>query len=404
MTPCLVALVFASVDGGQEYPAPLPDAGLPQVEHPSDAGAPARAPATVDAKWGEGVHFKAQDFSLQLRGRVQARAEALVPTEGAPTTRLNQLLIRRARLSLTAKYTDAWVMTVQLAFSALDMEADAPNVLRDAHLTWQGLRDLNVRFGQTKVPYGKQRVVSSGNLQLVDRSIVVAELNLDRDVGLQLRSDDLFGLGGRLAYALGVFGGDGRNRFGTNVGLLYVARVQVSPFGRFDDLVEGDLERLERPRLAIGLAAARNVATARQRSTFGTTFRNGWTTYDHLAADVLFKWRGVSLISEVLWRDAEFEQLVGASSTEWARSAWGYFVQAGFVPVPHFEVSARWGQLRPLAGTDPSLKHQRELGVGVGWYPMRHDLKLQTDFFWLPVGERFEVGTFQLRAQLQLSF
>ncbi|MCA2980418.1 MAG: porin [Myxococcaceae bacterium] len=401
MTPLLLATLLASADGGLELPALSPAAPAPAAA--TAPSAPPGTRATVDARFGEGVTFKAQDFSLQLRGRVQARAEALVPTEGAPTTRLNQFLIRRARLNLTAKYTEAWVMTVQLAFSALDMEADAPNVLRDAHLTWQGLRDLNVRVGQTKVPYGKQRVVSSGSLQMVDRSLVVGELNLDRDVGLQLRSDDLLGLGGRLAYAVGVFGGDGRNRFGANVGLLYVARLQVSPFGRFDDLVEGDLERLERPRLAVGLAAARNVATFRQRSTIGATFKTEPTTYDHLGADVLFKWRGFSLMGEVLWRDAEREP-VGAPTLEWPRSAWGYYVQAGVVLVPQLEVSARWGQLRPLPATDPSLLHQRELGVGLGWYPLRHDLKLQTDVFWLPVGERFDVGTLQLRAQLQLSF
>jgi hypothetical protein len=239
---------------------------------------------------------------------------------------------------------------------------------------------------------------------MVDRSIVVSELNLDRDVGVTLRSDDLFGLGGRLAYTLGVFGGDGRNRFGTNVGLLYVARLQVSPFGKFDDLVEGDLDRLEKPRLAFGVAAARNVATVRQRSTIGSTFKNGTTTYNHLAADLTFKWNGFTLASEALYRQAERDQLAGATSTEWARSGWGYFVQVGYAPVKNFDVSARWGQLRPLGETDPSFRHQRELGVGVGWYPMKHDLKLQSDFFWLPVGERFDVGSYQVRAQLQLAF
>ncbi|MBL8917400.1 MAG: porin [Myxococcaceae bacterium] len=384
-------------DGGVTEPV---DAGVATV---ADAGAP-RAPVTLTAKWGEGVVVKAGDFSLQVRGRVQARAEAIVPTEGSTVNRLNQLLIRRARLSLIAKYTDAWTMTVQLAFATLDMEPDAPNVLRDANLTWSGLRDLNVRVGQMKVPFGRQRVISSGNQQMVDRSIIIGELSLDRDVGILLRSDDLFGLGGRLSYALGVMGGDGRNRLGTNVGLLYVARAQVNPFGKFDDLVAGDLERLEHPRLSIGLAAARNVATVRQRSTIGTTFRNGALTYDHLAADLLFKWRGFSLEAEALLRFAERPNLIGSSTTEWARAGWGYYAQAGYSPVQAFEVSARWSQLRPFVGTDPSFRHQRELGVGVGWYPKKHDLKLQGDFFWLPVGERFDVGSFQVRAQLQLAF
>ena len=404
VTLTLLTLLAQTGDGGPETPpSPAVDAGVTVVA-PTPATPPKAPHASVDAHWGEGVTVKSGDFSLSIRGRVQARAEAIVPTPESTVARVNQLLIRRARLSLTARYTDVWTMVVQLAFSVLDMEPDAPNVLRDAHLTWSGLRDLNIRVGQTKVPFGRQRVISSGNQQMVDRSIVVGELNLDRDVGILLRSDDLFGLGGVLSYTLGVMGGDGRNRLGTNVGLLYVARAQVNPFGKFDDLVAGDLGRLEKPRLSIGVAAARNVATVRQRSTISTTFKNGSLTYDHLAADVLFKWRGFSLEAEALLRYAEQPSLVGATTTEWARAGWGYYVQAGYVPIEAFEVSARWGQLRPFTGTDPSFKHQRELGVGVGWYPKQHNLKLQSDVFWLPVGERFDVGSWQVRAQLQLAF
>lgn len=401
VTFTFLSLLAQTGDGGPETPLPpAVDAGVTVV-----APTPPKAPhASVDAHWGEGVTFKSGDFSLSIRGRVQARAEAIVPTPESTVARVNQLLIRRARLSLNARYADTWTMVVQLAFSILDMEPDAPNVLRDAHLTWSGLRDLNIRVGQTKVPFGRQRVISSGNQQMVDRSIVVGELNLDRDVGILLRSDDLFGLGGVLSYTLGVMGGDGRNRLGTNVGLLYVARAQVNPFGKFDDLVASDLGRLEKPRLSIGVAAARNVATVRQRSTISTTFKNGSLTYDHLAADVLFKWRGFSLEAEALLRYAEQPSLVGATTTEWARAGWGYYVQAGYLPIEAFEVSARWGQLRPFTGTDPSFKHQRELGVGIGWYPKQHNLKLQSDVFWLPVGERFDVGSWQVRAQLQLAF
>ena len=156
-------------------------------------------------------------------------------------------------------------------------------------------------------------------------------------------------------------------------------------------------------------AAAGDVLAAVHRAPapFIMPYRGGeWPilTYDHLAADVLFKWRGFSLEAEALLRYAEQPSLMGATTTEWARAGWGYYVQAGYLPIDAFEVSARWGQLRPFTGTDPSFKHQRELGVGVGWYPKQHNLKLQSDVFWLPVGERFDVGSWQVRAQLQLAF
>lgn len=425
-------LLAGAAEAGTPAPAPhAPDAGAlaapsttepdvvqrepvpsPAVTSPAGAsatptapsGTPAPAPPTVAAAWGQGVGFSSGDFSFTLRGRVQARAEAIVPGEGSEVNRVNQLLVRRARLVLQARYTEAWSMYVQLSFATLDMEPDAPNVLRDAYLTWSGLRDLNVRVGQMKVPFGRQRVISSSAQQMVDRSLVVTELNLDRDVGAFLRSDDLFGLGGHLAYAIGVMGGDGRNRLGGNVGLLYVARVQVSPFGGFDDLIAGDLERLTRPRLAIGVAAARNVATVRQRSTLGPTFRGRTVTYDHLAADVLFKWRGFALEAEALLRATDTPAPADPTSAEWARPGWGYYLQAGYAFPRAFEVSARWGQLRPLTGGDPTFLHQRELGAGLGWYPKAHDLKLQSDLFWLPVGERLDVGSWLWRVQLQLFF
>jgi hypothetical protein len=247
-------------------------------------------------------------------------------------------------------------------------------------------------------------VVSSSALQMADRSIVVGELNLDRDVGLTLRSEDLLGLGGRLHYALGVMGGDGRNRLGTNAGLLYFARVQVNPFGKFEELVEGDLSREAKPRLALGVTLARNNDTNRPRSTIGTPFKNGTVSYDHAAVDLVFKLRGFSLASEALYRKANKEELVGATNSEWARSGFGYMVQAGFLPVDHFEVSARWGQLRPFAGTDPKFHHQRELGGAVSWYPEKHNLKVQADYFYLVTGEDFGVGAHQGRVQLQLYF
>jgi hypothetical protein len=187
-----------------------------------------------------------------------------------------------------------------------------------------------------------------------------------------------------------------------NPGLLYVARLQVAPFGGFDDLVECDFERSAKPRLAVGFAVAHNQDTNRSRSTFQTVLNNGFVSYDHLTADLIFKWRGLSLSAEVLWRQANRNVLPGATD-EYSRSAWGYFAQAGWMFLPNFEVNARWSDLRPFSGTDPKLVRQTELGGGFGFYPWKHDLKLQADYFWL-AGNRLDVGTHQVRLQLQVFF
>ena len=384
--------------------AAAPPTLLPAPELPS-AAAKAASPL-LSAKWGKGVAFRSPggDFELSLRGRMQLRGTFAFPGEGSTGKRYDEFVVRRARLVVRARYTEEWHAYLQLAFSNQDMEPDAPNVLRDANATWARFRDLNVRVGQMKVPFDRQRVISSSAQQFADRSIVVGELNLDRDVGLQLRSDDLFGWGKRLSYQLGVFSGDGRNRLAAAPGLLFVARVQLAPLGGFDDFSDTDFERSSALRLAVAGAYARNNLTRRDRSTFSTTLKNGFVTYDHATADLLLKWRGLSLLSQFLWRQADRDRLDGADgSVEWTRSALGYFVQAGFLTPWGVEIAARWGDLIPAPGTSPALHRQRELGGALSWYALGHDLKLQVDYFYLP-GLDFAAGNHQLRAQLQLYF
>lgn len=79
--------------------------------------------------------------------------------------------------------------------SLLDMYADMPLLL--------GTR---FRFGQTKVPYGRERLVYSRDLQFSNRSQVNSTFTLDRDVGgIAYGNVDMFTL------AVGLFAGGGRD-------------------------------------------------------------------------------------------------------------------------------------------------------------------------------------------------
>jgi hypothetical protein len=238
---------------------------------------------------------------------------------------------------------------------------------------------------------------------------VVRELTLDRDLGLTAWSDDLFGLGHRLGYSLFLGGGDGRNRLGAQLaGPLAVLRLTVRPFGAFDDDVEGDLSREWRPRLALGVAGAYNLRTARAQSTFGSTFTLGAVDYGHFAADVVFKLGGFSLLAEAVVRKAERDVLQTATAREYTRSGWGYFVQAGFMVSRHVEVTARWDELFAFPGTDPTLIHLaatqgRQLGGGGNVYLNGHALKIQADYFygWGVVGG---AGRHAVRLAIDASF
>lgn len=370
--------------------------------------------ARVGVESGRGVTFTAADgsASMNLRGRIQLRDTLRSDAEGES----NELHVRTVRLHLQGHtLAPEFRYGLQLALGGRDFDAEHPSPVFDAWVEYAGWRDLHLRAGQFFVPFDRARTIREFALQLVDRPDVVSELSLDRDVGVKLHSADLFGLGGTLAYEAGVFGGEGRNRFGPSrpaAGLLYVGRIAYRPFGAFDDDIEGDLDREWRPRLSAGLAAAYNRGTRRSRSTHGPALVSGTTDYLHGAADLVFKYAGFSFLGEVLvrsarrsFREAEVDgQLVRA----WSREGWGFLAQGGYLFTRRLEATARYGELRARGATDPEFEtavreQGRELAAGLNAYLNRHFLKLQADLS-LKWGDDIGQATRLARVQLDATF
>lgn len=391
---------------------PLAVVGLLSWPALADETAGAPAPSRTEATFGKGATFMSGDerFTLQMRARAQLRYTATREDEGDGVT--NEFVVRRLRLLFRGRFFDPTLeYYIQLGLSYQDMEPDRLVPVRDAYVTWSPLRDLNFRFGQMKVPFALQRRVSSGSMQFPDRSLVMSELNLDRDTGMTLFSNDLFGLGSRLGYQLGVFGGDGRNRTFADAGVLTVARLQFKPFGGFDELVEGGFERAEAPKLMVGAAAAYNAGTRRSQSTIGDVYTHARFDYTHLEADGTFRWKGLTLQAEWLYRRADKNEVAttlddGSVLKELSRSAWGAYVQGGYAWSEHAELVARYGELHPLdaaAGNAAKLR-QKELGVGLNWYGQGHDFKVQSDLFRVSGDELFADGEWRFRSQMQFWF
>lgn len=388
----------------------LAQAVSPVDAAPAPAPAPSPAPPSLEAGLGKGATVRSGDgrFTLNLRARVQIRATVAGSprSDDDPTS---EMAIRRMRLVLQGQALGpSLTYYLQLGFSNQDMERDLRIPVRDAFLVWSPLSSLSVRAGQMKVPYGRQRVNSSSALQMVDRSLVVNELNLDRDVGVSLFSKDLLGLDGRLGFNLSLFGGDGRNRLGGPLGYLYVARIEAWPLGPFDDYVEADVQRQKRLRLAFGAGVAYNQKTSRPRSTIGDPYPSGaHFNYLHAGVDACLKFAGLTMVGELMVREANVDQRTvevdDAPVVVASRSAWGGYVQAGQMLAERLELAARYGQLRPKRGTDPTLAKSHELGGALSYYVMAHDLKVQGDYFYLPI-DGFGEGVHQGRVQAQLYF
>jgi hypothetical protein len=389
------------------------DAAAASPPAPVAPAHPAEPAATVTARLGRGFEVRSADgrFSMNIRGRAQLRYELVTDSfRPGEANGSSTFMARRVRLLVQGQlFNEDWNYYVQFGFSNRDTESDLRLPLRDAYMTWSGVRDMNVRFGQGKVPTGRQRVVSSSALQMPDRSIITNEFNLDRDVGIQIFSNDLFGLDGRLGYNLGVYGGDGRNRTGGDFGMLYVARVSFLPMGRFDDFIEADVTRSAEPHLAISASGVINMNSVRYRSTFDRTYTLGSFDFAHGGFDAQFKWRGLSVQAEAFVRTVIGSRRSYVDSTdplnvvtETARTGAGYYVQAGYMLNDHAEVVARWGEMRPFTSVTNALPQEGELGAGFNWYFQRHDFKIQADYFYYYDGDFSDrAGEHGLRIQSQ---
>jgi len=367
----------------------------------------------ITYKPGSGLSATSADGDFALDTRV--RAQFLYEVEEAGGELTESIQIRRARLQMQGhafgKHNE---YKMEIAVSPSDMgmkdgQGPVTSPLLDFYFDFDHVRDLSLRVGQYKIPFSRQRVVSSGNLQLVDRSIVNSEFNLDRDLGFDVRSKDLLGLG-LFRYYAGIYGGQGRNDNTSNdFGMNYLARVEVLPFGMFDDYEEGDFHR-EDFHLALAGAVAYVDNAPRNRGILGSVPEDGGTTDVKTASfDLAANWAGFSLRSEWMWRQgdrtpgAAVDDAGAVIPTEDPRDGWGGMVQAGYlIPRSRLEVAARYGLVEP-AGTS-SLDASTELGGGLSYYFARHPFKLQADYFRLtetPAGGPEEEAH---RVRLQLQF
>ena len=295
--------------------------------------------------------------------------------------------IPRARTEIAG-----WLYSERLRYEAQFDWAEGPE-LQDLYLALNLSRDgtLEIKIGQFKVPFSRQRLTSSGSQQFVDRASVVDEFAEGRDTGVQLRG---VVAGKRVEYRLGAFNGAGQNSLADGGGVQYNGRVVFQPFGELE-YAEGDVGGSSVPLLAI----AGNVEHNAARHLSGAEGR----TCSIVGTDVALHYRGLSILGEVYQRSLSHETEPTARST-------GYFIQAGYFVIPRrLEFAGRlsaWESDEPaeLADVRPaSQAAQREAGFAVGSFLSNHNLKLQSDVRRLE-GPGMPGRAYEVRVQFQVVF
>jgi phosphate-selective porin OprO and OprP len=310
-------------------------------------------------------------------------------------------LVRRSRLKFNGyAFTPKLKWKVELGLTNRDISGgDTPehkNVARmilDAWVDWNFAGNFALKVGQGKLPGNRERVISSGNLQFVDRSRVNSRFNIDRDFGLQLTHHYTFGKNFYIKKWAALTQGEGRDiTAGFNGGFDYTFRVEMLPMGKFKskgDYVGASIKKEDKPKLSIGATYDINTNAIRQRGQLGSfiTDANGdyaGKTLKTVFIDMMFKYKGFSMMAEYADKktaDGDFiaydDNGIGVGQFYTGK---GLNVQAGYLFDNNCEFALRMTSIRPDHRIDASVgANENEYGIGFSKYFVGHKLKVQTD-------------------------
>ena len=340
----------------------------------------------------QGLELRSADgsFTARVNGRVQLRFTS--PFASAPRTpehftRADEadVRVRRARFKMSGQAGASWI---RYKYEHDLVDGRLLDLRFDVGPEW-----LRLRAGQWKVNYSRERMDSSGDQQLIDRSIVNRWFTLDRQKGAMAV--------GRIAksslvdsqYAAGVFTGHGRNldpAFPTPSAAadgspLWVLRYQWNPVGGGVAISQSDIERDPTPRLSLAVAAAGNRSRFTRFSSGGGGQLDGFEIgapgrygVRQQLAEVAFKYRGVSIQQE--WHAKRILDTETGVRTPMR----GGYIQAGLFPhewrrgIPEqLELAGRFAFVDP--NTTRSSNLLRELTFGANWFFDGHSNKLTVD-------------------------
>jgi hypothetical protein len=306
-------------------------------------------------------------------------------------------LIRRARLKFNGHTLKKRVhFKFEMGMSNRDISGgDAgefkktSNLILDAVVKFNVVENLWIWVGQTKVPGNRERVISSANLQMVDRSMLNSKFSLDRDFGIQLRHKVKIGKTFIMKEYFSFGQGEGRNITSGNLsrgGFSYTGKLEFYPFGEFKskgDYKGGDLKREQKPKLAVAVAFNYNDNAVRERGVLGSFVTDGAGDYvskdmTTWFADLMFKYKGFSFMAEYAKRSAGDAYAYDSGNNVVGTYYLGQSLnlQTGYLFKSNWELSARTTFLQPDVKVSGS---ENEYALGVSRYIFGHQLKVQAD-------------------------
>ena len=345
----------------------------------------------VEENWkidygSKGFELRAPDnkYLLQIQSRLQFRFAT--PSDNDPVTfndfndQQNSVFkINRSRLKVGGHAYQPWLKYYW------EYELGRSNLL-DFRVMIEKWEWLNLKLGQWKVEFSRERRISSGGQQLVDRSILNRNFTVDRQQGVELygRLRDKGALD--FSYWAGVFTGTGRGaRDNDDKNLMYFGRLQWNFLGEALGFKSVDFEIHQKPAAIIAVAGVTNRSSFTRFSSAGGGVLAGFEEQNpgqyrmnQVNLETALMYKGLSWQSEF-----HTKEIVDHFNNKQTSTLTGYYLQAGYLahqsinwwPEP-LEIAARYAHYDPSEVSDYNLD---EVSLAFNWFFKQHKNKLSME-------------------------
>ena len=286
---------------------------------------------------------------------------------------------------------------------------------------------LQLRVGQWKINYNRERVDSSGKQQFVERSIVTNTFTVDRQMGAMVYGHLAPGTLLDSRYYVGVWNGSGRGEANDDKHMMYMGRFQWNFLGRDLKWTQSDIKYHKQPAGSAAFAAYTTQGKCTRWSSSGcgtlgfpnsaglpytsdSNASNGQFKVSGMMEEFAFKWRGLSIQHEYHWKEVEDNNLAEGTPGR-KTNLMGSYAQIGYFPhylipiIPKpLEIAFRY------AFVDPNVSAKNDklsaYTTAINWFFAGHRNKLTLDVTWFtlaqPVGK--DLNEQQVRLQWDVSF
>ncbi|MDQ7961494.1 porin [Flavobacterium lindanitolerans] len=337
--------------------------------------------------FGRGLGLTSPDslFQLNIRFRMQNRV-TYIQNEGEDAAYDGQ--IRRLRLRFDGYVGNPkFLYALQLSFAPGDVgeieEGENINIIRDAVVYYRPNKSWSFSFGQTKLPGNRQRVNSSGGLQLTDRSINNAKFTIDRDFGFQAHYLNDYAEKFSYNVKTAVSTGEGRNWTKSNDnGVALTGKVEILPFGAFSKdgvYFEGDIAREKKPKLMLSAAFQQNNHARRTQGQLGDDLFEQ-RTMKSVMLDAIVKYDGWAAMSSYMSRTANNPVTVNPEDIQDIKYVFvgsGMDYQLSYLFPTNYEIIGRFSTQKVHDDIRQYAPNAKQYSIGLTKYIWEHAFKLQ---------------------------